>query len=55
MEDEAYERAREIVLAALGADTQPGPPWRCQGCGEEIEGQFSACWHCGESRPLDRE
>lgn len=27
------------------------PPWRCANCGEEVEGQFSACWNCGAQRP----
>ncbi|EGQ7957519.1 DUF2007 domain-containing protein [Vibrio vulnificus] len=22
--------------------------WQCPQCGEEIEGQFGACWHCGQ-------
>lgn len=52
MEDETYERAREIVLAALGGETEPGPAWRCPRCGEQIEGQFTECWHCGASRPF---
>jgi hypothetical protein len=29
-------------------------PWHCPRCGEEIEGQFYACWQCGTQRPLDR-
>ena len=28
-----------------------GPPWQCPNCGETLEGQFSACWHCGAQRP----
>ena len=24
--------------------------WKCGRCGEDIEGQFSECWNCGESR-----
>lgn len=24
--------------------------WVCSGCSEAIEGQFSSCWKCGESR-----
>jgi hypothetical protein len=27
-----------------------GEPWRCLGCGEELEPQFGACWQCGHSR-----
>jgi hypothetical protein len=25
-------------------------PWRCRQCGEEVEQQFQACWHCGAER-----
>ncbi len=25
--------------------------WRCPHCGENIEGQFTDCWKCGETRP----
>lgn len=27
-----------------------GTPWTCTSCGEEIEGQFDACWSCGTGR-----
>lgn len=27
--------------------------WRCSACGEASEGQFTACWQCGASRPAD--
>jgi len=26
--------------------------WKCAGCGEEIEGQFTECWKCGAERPV---
>lgn len=25
--------------------------WRCPHCGENIEGQFTDCWQCGEPNP----
>ncbi len=25
--------------------------WTCPGCGQEVEGQFDACWNCGAPRP----
>jgi len=34
---------------------QSRPPWPCPSCGEQIEGQFDACWHCGTTRPTDLE
>ncbi|MFH2095754.1 MAG: DUF2007 domain-containing protein [Bacteroidota bacterium] len=24
--------------------------WRCSHCGENIEGQFAACWKCGKAK-----
>lgn len=30
-----------------------GGPWTCPNCTEEIEGQFTDCWKCGTSRPVD--
>jgi hypothetical protein len=29
--------------------------WHCRYCGEDVEGQFGACWNCGmerEDRPV---
>ena len=39
-------RARGLIDIAL----RPSPeaePWKCARCGEQIEGQFAACWNCG--------
>jgi hypothetical protein len=44
------ERARQIV-ADFGRGAAAAPNWQCPECGETLEGQFSACWHCGASRP----
>jgi predicted RNA-binding Zn-ribbon protein involved in translation (DUF1610 family) len=30
---------------------QSAASWACPGCGEQIEGQFDACWKCGGARP----
>lgn len=38
----AIDTARRGVAAA--------PPWTCPACGERLEGQFSACWRCGQER-----
>jgi hypothetical protein len=27
------------------------PPWNCPQCGQQVEGQFDACWNCGGLRP----
>jgi hypothetical protein len=39
---------------ALGVLRQPaisGPSWKCAGCGESCEPQFTQCWKCGALRP----
>lgn len=42
-----YDRAEQLIKAA---DAEaPSEPWACGKCGEENEGQFSACWKCGAS------
>ena len=43
------DRARQIV-SDFGRDPAAAPNWRCPECGETLEGQFSACWHCGAWR-----
>lgn len=39
------ERARRAIAEAQAAPA--APDWTCPGCGERIEGQFTACWNCG--------
>ena len=46
-------RARGLIEAARGAVTAPGPDWTCERCGERVEGQFDACWHCAASEDED--
>ena len=41
--------AARAVIAQAGPPDQP--PWRCEQCGEWLEGQFSQCWQCGAERP----
>ncbi len=53
MEDADYARARELLMAVLEAP--PGRDWCCPRCGESIEGQFGACWSCGEPAPFGNE
>ena len=44
-----YDRALQLIDAAKIADESPQKPWRCPNCREENEGQFAACWNCGEA------
>jgi putative signal transducing protein len=43
------ERA-EAILREYHAPAPAGPPWRCAGCGESCEAQFTQCWRCGAER-----
>jgi hypothetical protein len=47
------EADREAALEVLRHWRSPGPrrpAWRCERCGEQLEGQFTACWQCGAER-----
>lgn len=51
--DAQYDEARGILAEyenfAVGAHP-PAGPWTCGSCGESSDGQFTACWNCGEER-----
>jgi hypothetical protein len=38
--------AREAIAEAQRCVPRSAD-WSCPGCGERIEGQFTACWNCG--------
>jgi hypothetical protein len=44
-----YDRALQLLDQANLASESPETPWCCGQCGTENEGQFAACWNCGES------
>jgi hypothetical protein len=49
-----YERANELLIAFMRGDAARefrGQNWRCPQCGEQLEGQFTACWKCGALKP----
>lgn len=49
--DDARCKEAQAVLKKTLAPLEPvRKPWRCVKCGEEIEGQFSECWKCGQRR-----
>ncbi len=50
LDERDLDKARRIV-ADFGRAAVAQPPWQCPDCGEALEGQFSACWHCGATRP----
>jgi hypothetical protein len=49
--DDGCEAEAEAILKRTMAPLKAVKrPWRCTGCGEIIEGQFSECWKCGRDR-----
>ena len=42
-----FDRAKQLIDSV--EDESPSMPWTCRKCGERNEGQFAACWSCGES------
>jgi len=53
LDERDLDRAKQVV-ADFGRSAPATPPWQCPDCGEALEGQFSACWHCGALRPESR-
>jgi len=50
VDDDDFEEAKRIVDDALS--DKDLPVWKCDACGEVIEGQFTECWNCGKRCPL---
>ncbi|MDP2924516.1 MAG: DUF2007 domain-containing protein [Candidatus Omnitrophota bacterium] len=49
--DGDYEQAEKLLKQFFQKESLPKPnAWKCKKCGEMIEGQFTACWKCGESK-----
>ncbi len=49
-----HERERaETIIRERDRSGKAGRSWRCPGCGERLEGQFTACWRCGSPRGAD--
>jgi len=55
VDDADFPRACAIRDALLEPSENPAGAWRCCGCGETIEAQFTECWRCGTARPEVRE
>lgn len=55
VEEADLPRAARLIDDAIrgraAGDEEKTPPWTCPLCSEEVEGQFSACWSCGATRP----
>jgi len=51
--DSEAARAQHLLLQFLQGDAareHAHERWRCSQCSEDIEGQFTDCWHCGAPR-----
>jgi len=51
--DAQFAEANELLRAFLSgtfARKFSGERWICRECGEHLEGQFTACWKCGNVR-----
>ena len=42
------KQARKVLAAAFAKITDILPPWTCSSCGQQIAGQWDACWQCGQ-------
>jgi len=51
VDDAEYSMAEGVLGKALAPLESVRKPWRCAKCGEEVEGQFTECWNCGNGRP----
>ncbi len=53
VEDDDYEHALQLVKNyedGLSNEQIFNNVWRCEGCDELIEAQFTQCWKCGGER-----
>jgi hypothetical protein len=54
LEDTKRAEAEAILKKTLAPLDSVKKSWGCDRCGEEIEGQFTECWKCGQSRSRSR-
>ena len=50
IDDEKALQAEAVLKKTLAPLASVKKLWRCSGCSEDIEGQFTECWKCGRSR-----
>jgi hypothetical protein len=48
LEDAELERAGALLHTLRNL---PSRHWRCERCGETVEGPFEQCWNCGAAMP----
>ncbi len=50
LDDDRFEDAQRILENGPVGEGASLEEWQCPACGEQIEAQFTQCWHCGETR-----
>jgi hypothetical protein len=50
LSDANAPRAEALLRFGGDAPAGCGAAWRCDGCGESSEAQFTQCWQCGRVR-----
>ncbi len=50
VDDEVFPRASLLLNGWLKSAPETAEPWICRACGETLEGQFGACWRCGQAK-----
>ena len=45
-----FDRAKQLIDTAVLEDESAHDDWRCPNCDAENEGQFAACWSCGQAQ-----
>ena len=49
------ESDAEAARLLLSTPAPVASDWSCPRCGEDNEGQFTACWNCSQNRPVAGE
>jgi hypothetical protein len=49
--DADFSRASAVLADFRKSPSSTRMAWRCPGCGEHVENQFSSCWKCGHEQP----
>ena len=48
--DDDLDRAKEVLKERAKVVEAGKAAWVCSGCGERHDGNFTACWKCGQER-----
>ena len=51
--EDKFAEAERVLEEVLSSEESATHPWNCPKCGETAEGQFTECWSCGCSKPIN--